>query len=79
MIIAIQAFEEELSAMRVPRLVTTSFPMGRPVGAPHDVSGQLETLSAALTLLESAVPPGRVLRMARPYLPQGAPHSAVGR
>jgi len=72
-IVAIQAFEAELSAMRVPRLVTTPFPMGRPVGAPHDVSGQLETMSRALALLQSATPQDRLLRVAGRYQPQPAP------
>lgn len=50
-IIAVDTFRERLEAMRVPRLLTTPFWMGRPLGRAGDGETQRRTLLAALELL----------------------------
>ena len=66
-VIGVRAFRERLSAMRVPRLVTTPHPMGRPLGAPHDKEAQQATLLAALDLLAKADQGGAIQDLSRPY------------
>jgi hypothetical protein len=44
-------------AVGVPRLAGISYPMGRPLGRPHDVEGQRAVLGAVLELLATAVGP----------------------
>lgn len=44
-------------AVGVPRLAGISYPMGRPLGRPHDPDGQRAVLRATLELLESASGP----------------------
>ena len=44
-------------AVGVPRLAGISYPMGRPLGRPHDADGQRAVLRATLELLESASAP----------------------
>ena len=68
-IIATQAFRPRLEAMHLPRLVLTPYPMGRPLGAPHDVVGQRTTLLAALDLLAAATQAGTTVELAHPYHP----------
>jgi hypothetical protein len=41
-------------AVGVPRLAGISYPMGRPLGRPHDVDGQRAVLRAMLELLSTA-------------------------
>ncbi len=53
-IIAIRAFRDRLAGMRVPRLLTTPHPLGRPLGAPGDAATQRAVLTAALALLDKA-------------------------
>lgn len=55
--IYVRAFRHMTEAMRVPRAVITRHPMGRPLGAPHDVERQREVLETALDLLETATEP----------------------
>lgn len=59
-IIAATVFRPRLEAMALPRLVLTPFPMGRPLGAPHNIAGQYKTLQTALNLLETAQGNGTV-------------------
>jgi hypothetical protein len=59
-IIAVAAFETRMRMMSLPRVLLTPHPMGRPVGAPGDRSGQRQVLEAALDLLDSAAGPGGV-------------------
>lgn len=66
-IIATEAFRARLEAMTVPRLVTTPYPMGRPLGAPHDMAGQQRTLLAALDLLASATQAGSSVALTHPF------------
>lgn len=44
-------------AVGVPRLAGISYPMGRPLGRPHDEAGQRAVLRATLALLETASGP----------------------
>ncbi len=44
-------------AVGVPRLAGISYPMGRPLGRPHDADGQRAVLRATLELLASASRP----------------------
>lgn len=67
MIIATQAFRPRLEAMIPPRLVLTPYPMGRPLGAPHNVKGQRTTLEAALGLLANATHAGTIVEVNHPY------------
>ena len=53
-IIAADTFRERLEAMRVPRLLTTPFWMGRPLGRAGDGETQRRTLLATLELLVAA-------------------------
>lgn len=66
-IIATQSFRPRLEAMTVPRLVLTPYPMGRPLGAPHDLVGQRTTLLAALDLLATATQPNSIVELNHPY------------
>lgn len=50
-IIAADTFRERLEAMRVPRLLTMPFWMGRPLGRAGDTAAQRQTVLAALDLL----------------------------
>lgn len=52
-IIAVEAFRDRLEAMKVPRLLSTPFWMGRPLGRAGDSKTQRATLLAALELLGS--------------------------
>ena len=72
-VIAADAFRPRLEAMAVPRLLLTPHPMGRVLGAPHDVPRQKEVLLAALQLLESAERGQTILEMPGHYrLPAAA-------
>ena len=53
-IIAADIFRERLEAMKVPRLLTTPFWMGRPLGRAGDGESQRNTLLAALKLLTAS-------------------------
>lgn len=44
-------------AAGVPRLAGLGYPMGRPLGRPHDTGGQRAVLRATLELLASAAGP----------------------
>ena len=66
-IIATKAFRPRLEAMTLPRLILTPYPMGRPLGAPHDVAGQRNTLRAALDLLDNATAGDTIIELNHPY------------
>lgn len=55
--IYVRAFAHVAEAMRVPRVIITHHPLGRTLGAPHDVERQREVLDRALDLLETATGP----------------------
>jgi len=54
-------YEERLRAMKLPRTITTQYPLGRPLGVPGDIQTQRKIILTALKLLETAENPGEVL------------------
>lgn len=66
-VIAVKAFLPRLEPMKIPRLVLTSHPMGRPLGAPGDRERQREVLVTALKLLETATQGNTVVELPEPY------------
>ena len=68
-IIAARAFRDHLEKMTLPRVVTTPYPMGRPLGAPGDHQSQREIILSALDLLESAKQVGTILDLTGSYTP----------
>src|SRR5512132_3259254 len=50
-------------AVGVPRLAGIGYPMGRPLGRPHDADGQRAVLRATLQLLASASGPHSYVRL----------------
>jgi hypothetical protein len=68
-IIAVRAFRDHLAKMTLPRVVTTPYPMGRPLGAPGDDQSQRESILSALDLLESAGQVGTILDLTGSYTP----------
>ena len=55
--VALSMIPELTRAVGVPRLVGISYPMGRPLGRPHDADGQRAILRALLELLATAQGP----------------------
>jgi hypothetical protein len=68
-VIAVKAFRQRLQAMRLPRLLVTAFPMGRPLGPPGDATLQQRVVEAALQLLHTARAAGTIVEFPEPYLP----------
>ena len=68
-IIAARAFRDSLAKMTLPRVVTTPYPMGRPLGAPGDHQTQRASILSALDLLESATQVGTILDLTGSYAP----------
>ena len=66
-IIAVQAFAVRMRMMTLPRVLLTPHLMGRPLGPPGNEARQLETITAALKLLESATAAGTVETMSDGY------------
>lgn len=66
-IIAVAAFENRMRMMRLPRVLLTPHPMGRPVGPPGDRDTQLSVIQRALDLLETAPGPGTIVMATGPY------------
>jgi hypothetical protein len=52
--VALSMIPDLTRAVGVPRLAGISYPMGRPLGLPHDADGQRAVLRATLELLETA-------------------------
>jgi hypothetical protein len=50
-------------AVGVPRLAGISYPMGRPLGRPHDAEGQRAVLRATLDVLATAEGPDTYVEM----------------
>lgn len=50
-------------AVGVPRLAGISYPISRPLGAPHDPDGQRAVLRATLALLEDATGPDHYVEL----------------
>ena len=55
--VALSMIPELTRAVGVPRLAGISYPMGRPLGRPHDADGQRAVLRAMLELLATAQGP----------------------
>ena len=53
-VIAVEAFYDNLLSMSLPRALFTPFPMGRPLGLPGNKSQHRRVLTAALNLLKEA-------------------------
>ena len=56
----VAAFAPVAERMKVPRVLVTNHPVGRPLSAPGDAERQRAVISAALDLLESATSPAAV-------------------
>jgi hypothetical protein len=55
--VALSMIPELTRAVGVPRLAGISYPMGRPLGRPHDADGQRAVLRSVLELLDTAQGP----------------------
>ena len=55
--VALSMIPELTRAVGVPRLAGIGYPMGRPLGRPHDADGQRAVLRQVLELLSSAPAP----------------------
>jgi hypothetical protein len=55
--VALSMIPELTRAVGVPRLAGISYPMGRPLGQPHDADGQRAVLRQLLEVLPSATGP----------------------
>ena len=66
-IIAVQSFAVRMRMMTLPRVLLTPHLMGRPLGPPGNEARQLETITTALKLLESATAAGTVETMPGGY------------
>ena len=55
--VALSMIPELTRAVGVPRLAGISYPMGRPLGQPHDADGQRAVLRQLLEVLASATGP----------------------
>jgi hypothetical protein len=55
--VALSMIPDLTRAVGVPRLAGISYPMGRPLGPPHDADGQRAVLRAMLELLANASGP----------------------
>ena len=55
--VALSMIPELTRAVGVPRLAGISYPMGQPLGRPHDADGQRAVLRAMLELLTTAQEP----------------------
>ena len=55
--VALSMIPDLTRAVGVPRLAGIGYPMGRPLGKPHDVDGQRAVLRSALNLLTTATGP----------------------
>ncbi len=55
--VALSMIPDLTRAVGVPRLAGLGYPMGRPLGRPHDPDGQREVLRAVLDVLSTAQAP----------------------
>ena len=53
-IIAVEAFKENLLSMKVPRALFTSFPLGRPLGYPGNKNQHYNLVLEALNILKDS-------------------------
>lgn len=67
-------------AVGVPRLAGISYPMGRPLGQPHDIDGQRAVLRSVLDVLMAARGPDAYVELpfVWPESPAQARHTSKG-
>jgi D-proline reductase (dithiol) PrdB len=65
--ILVEAFRHRAEEMMIPRVLTTRFPMGSPLGAPNDVERQVDVIRTALDLLAAAPEAGTIVPYPHPY------------
>jgi hypothetical protein len=65
--IMVEAFRHRAEQMVIPRAVITRFPMGRPLGAPHDADRHADVVRMAFRLLETATAPGTMVSYPHAY------------
>lgn len=70
--IIVEAFRHRAEQMVIPRAVITRFPMGRPLGAPHDAERHTDVIRMAFDLLTTATEPGTIITYPRPYRTSGS-------
>ena len=68
-IIAIRAFQRQLAALALPRVLITQHLLGRPIGPPHDRMTQRQVVTAALDLLQRAETGGVIEERSGAYTP----------
>ena len=61
--VALSMIPELTRAVGVPRLAGISYPMGRPLGRPHDADGQRAVLRRVLEVLSSAPGPDTYIEL----------------
>ncbi len=61
--VALSMIPELTLTVGVPRLAGISYPMGRPLGQPHDADGQRAVLRAVLELLPNAQGPDTYIEL----------------
>ena len=61
--VALSMIPDLTRAVGVPRLAGISYPMGRPLGRPHDADGQREVLRSLLGLLATAHAPDTYVKL----------------
>lgn len=61
--VALSMIPDLTRAVGVPRLAGISYPMGEPLGRPHDADGQRAVLRAMLELLASASGPDTYIEL----------------
>ena len=64
--VALSMIPDLTRAVGVPRLAGISYPMGRPLGRPHDADGQRAVLRSLLELLAAAPGPDTYVEL--PYV-----------
>jgi hypothetical protein len=66
----VKGFAQVAKDMALPRVLVTSHPVGRPLGAPGDAERQRSVVLAALRLLETADAGGTLMEFPEPYRPR---------
>jgi hypothetical protein len=61
--VTLSMIPELTRAVGVPRLAGISYPMGQPLGRPHDTDGQRAVLRATLEMLTSATGPDSYIEL----------------
>ena len=69
----VRAFKHVAEVMKVPRVVITHHPMGRPLGAPGDHARQRLVVETALDLVDTAADGGTIVEIGEEWRPGSAP------